>query len=152
MSVLIPGARSVIQVGGRVFTDLNNLLIFRARTSTTATGANCTMRVANGTAGYAVTTGKTLTIRAIKAVGDVASAFTYFSLLYSDNDMGFATNNAATNAVHAYGASSESFGTDPTLENNTFNTNFAIPAAKYPGVIDGNTGAGLGYEIYGYEA
>lgn len=151
MSVLIPGARAVLEVGGRVFTDLTNLIILRAKTTS---GTNSSFRTSGGSGGYQVTTGKTLTIRTIRQFQDAAVSNPW-SLLYSDNDMGFATATAPTNPIYSYGQTSTS---TPFVNSSAgatgerqFHTNFAVPATKYVGVTAAEATATKDYEAYGYE-
>lgn len=104
--VLIPN----LTVAGRVFTDLARLIILIGPTENAASSSRTTLRKPSGSAGYQVTTGKTLTVYAIRAIS-TANTFSAF-LAQTDNDVGIAGNTAFTNPVYFAGLSPS---TDPVF-------------------------------------
>ncbi len=147
------GTIETLTIGGYVFTDLSTLITLVAGGGG-ATNYVATMRVPNGVAGYAVTGGKTLTIKATLAYQAVVAST--MRLFYSDNDAGMGTNNALTNEVAMGGGT----GTVcyATAVNSvlgvpqTRNPNFQVLAGKYPGVASGGGGTDSFQAFaYGYE-
>lgn len=151
MQVGAVGITPSLTIGGRVFTDLTNLIILHGAVA--AGQANCSLRKANGVAGYAVTAGKTLTIYACKGRSNTA-ANTKIILLYSDNDMGVDTATAPTNPVYIMGSTANygltySGGASVDQEQ-AHEINFQVPATKIPGVI--MVSSVSYFRAYGYEA
>ena len=133
------GIIDTLTVAGCTFTDLVNIKVLGATNSTTANIS--TFRQTNvsplPTSGYAVTSGKTLTIRAIKALGNVTLASgNVGELSYGDSDCGMDGTTAVTNPK--YWASSTgglgpftgvpSNGGNVTMEAPVF---FSVPQSKY---------------------
>jgi hypothetical protein len=151
---LVPSsAVPTLTIGGRVFTDLTNLI--RLNFQTGAANNFCTMRLSNGTSGYQVPVGKTLRIAAIEwSISAAASAFV--DLHYSDNDLGFASATARTNPVlnsgvtDATAAGVQGITTAAAGSYYTKQCDFTVPAQKYPGIQDGNNTSGLSGTAYGY--
>lgn len=147
------GTIDTITVGGRVFTDLTTLIYLEAYTATTA--RYTTYRKNNTSAGYQVTTGKTLSIYAIRVMTDSAAGSSAGSVLsYGDTDVGLNSAAAPTNVVYQFGDStarifltttgqtSGVFYESPTL--------FTVPATKYAAQLAvGNDCLAL---AFGYEA
>lgn len=92
-----------LTIGGRVFTDLSTLIEL---TGYCNTNANASLRLYSGSAGYQVTTGKTLTIGACKLSAATSSSNVTFNLGYADNDVGLDSSTAFTSAVWRGGSSS----------------------------------------------
>lgn len=144
-------------VGGRVFTDLTNLIVLAAYVTTASNRA--TFRKINTSAGYAVTAGKTLTIYAAKATAasslSTTSAVTTATFAYSDNDVGLDTATAFTNPVYEIGdVNFHTINAYPAAGNMNINEvgglNFQVLQNKFPGFV--NAGAGQLYiYVYGYE-
>lgn len=119
----------VIQVANRVFTDLSNLITLVAYGNAGAATGISTFRRPGASAGYQVTTGKTLQILAGKIVTGTYVAGTAVALGYGDNDVGLAGNTTPTNAV----ARNQDFFQVPaigTIYEDLFQ-NFNVPASKY---------------------
>lgn len=146
------GTSESLSIGGRVFTDLTNLIVLRAQSVGTAGHYN-TFRKLNGTAGYQVTAGKTLTILAIKWNNLVASAGAGSTLLYGTNDVGLDSASAPTGATFQFGTSSGTAVVE--IDSNATSIheadcNFQVPAADYPAMYSLGTGQQI-VTIYGYE-
>ncbi len=143
------GTIETLTIGGRVFTDMTNLITLVAGLA--AGSSHCSFRKPNGTAGYAVTGGKTLTLSAVQIQINAADLT---RLLYSDNDVSPAAATAWTNAVYQGGNNSQSSyivtGVTPTGTIISVNTNFQVLAGKYAGVENGGTAVHTFY-AYGYE-
>lgn len=145
------GTIDSITVGGRVLTDLTNLITLIASVD----GANnhCTFRKPNGTSGYQVPGGKVFTVLGIRMeIGNAADAF---DMGYSDNDAGFATTTAFTNPVFfadagAINQHAPAQTVLPIFEMN-YGIGFQVLAAKYLFFASGATMSN--YVIaYGYES
>jgi hypothetical protein len=137
-----------VTMGGRVFTDLDNLIYL---SGAVPTGARCTLRKNNGSAGYQVTTGKTMTIYA--AVGfPSTTSYGNFTLFYADNDVGQSSSTALTNGVYLNGDSASRIIFYQANNASTWGIgspcNFAVPAQKYSGAENSNGGfiQALAYE------
>lgn len=154
MSALIPGARSILTKGNRVFTDLTNLITLHARTATTAI-RNCTFRKSSATAGYAVTGGKTLYVDVFEIVTVDLTGLSPI-IAQTDNDVGFATATTFTNAVYFCGATTSTFS---VFRNNSslpagsvfVDDHFPVASGKYLSINSQNDDNGLVARAYGYE-
>lgn len=149
MSNLVQGfSVPSITIGGRVFTDIPNLIILKA--IVTAAGQKCTFRLPSGTAGYQVTAAKTLKVLAISAFASNTGSNS-FIIAQSDNDAGWTGSTALTNPVY------EANNADTTgitaggivTARNEFVTNFSVAATKYLSVSGGN-GASAASIIYAF--
>lgn len=142
-----------LTVGGRTYTDLTNLIELSCYA---AGNNNCTFRAPNGSAGYAVTTGKTLKIQSFRCFVITSASNTGTGwLLYADNDVGVNTATAFTNGVR-YGGSAASgylasFGSLVSSGYFEGPISYSIPAGKYPGIQGNDTGVVYNCKIYGYE-
>ncbi len=144
------GVLPSLTIGGRVFTDLTNIIMLIGSSKTGA--LNCTGRKAGATSGYQVTAGKTLTISAIKMQSETTTAWgCYFN--YSDNDVGYSTSTALTNGVVLAPLSSSFALEAPATVGGigNFEVSIAVIAAKYLTSIQIGTGTG-DWIAYGYEA
>lgn len=134
MAVLIPSGRMVFQVGGVTFVDLNNMITLGAFSS--SSGNYATFRQPNGTAGYAVTSAKTLKLYAMR-LQSAATASQQSQLAYGDNDVGFNTSTVPTNPVYWIGSNSVDILETQTNSNQwsrdgELSIRFDIVATKYP--------------------
>lgn len=88
---------------GYLTTDtVTDPIMLKARVTTS--GRVSTFRLNTGTAGYAVTTGKTFYITGIKvATSDSAAANNGVAIGYSDTDLGYDSAVARTNPVNVLG-------------------------------------------------
>lgn len=150
MKVSNSGAVPSLTVGGRVFTDLANLITLECF-HTSGGSANSTFRVPGGAAGYQVPAGKTLRLWAASMMCNAASSGSP-ALLYSDNDVGQQTATAYTNPSYKAGADavpflySEGALTSPVERG----MNWTIPTGKYVGMkVTGNTNT-IQMTVYGY--
>lgn len=155
-SVILPPTIPTLMVGGRVFTDLANLIILYGYVSG-ATTTNCSLRKQGGSAGYTVTAGKTYTILAVRAYGSytatVAGSFGYLG--YSDNDVGVNSSTAYTNAKNPGNngllgqVGNAALGSNGLWE---WLCDFQVPATKIPS-FTGNGGAAINTNVvvFGYE-
>ncbi len=148
--VLIPN----LTIGNYVFTNPNTLKILIAPSEAAASSSRSTLRTANGTSGYQVTTGKTLYIRAVRLIS-TAGVFSPF-LCYSDNDVGIAGATAFTNPVWFAALSPSS---DPIWfstqsgggQVQEIAVNWPIPQGKYVS-LDSNSAVTAGsVQVFGEE-
>lgn len=141
-----------LTVGGRVFTDLTNLIILSASTGGSANNVS-TLRKFGASSGYQVTTGKTLTIYAIKVISQ-SSTGEALNFGYGDTDVGIrAGTTNPTNAVFAIGDSSNMLisGLSQVGGVTELAINLAVPSLKYVFAKAGDTGVS-GFLAYGYES
>lgn len=147
-----------LQIGGRVYTDLTSLIILGADATAGRWG---TMRLCSGTAGYQVTTGKTLTISSVAANSPAGGGSSvYGTILYGNTDVGFQSASAPTSPVYMFGSSTvfpilgafaASGASVSNYKDTAININFAVPATKYP-ALENSGGAEIFMIAYGYEA
>lgn len=156
-AVSYPTAIPTLTIGGRVFTDLENLKVLSAYCDCSAGTRYSTLRLHSASAGYQVPVGKTfkvLAVAVIPLVGAAASRYAY--PVYGDNDVGFASAAAPTNAVFPYGNQTASVilpsNTVPTAANTRLEMAIRqdIPAGKYPAVL-GTLGLEFTAYVFGYE-
>ena len=154
MSVLIPSARDTVTCGGRVFTNMNSLIILHGFINTA--GRHTSLRTANGTASRQTTTGKTMTIYAARLLRYSAGAQINAVLSYGDNDVGTDSAAAPTNVVYMMNTSSykpltASAGTAfANVHDGAIAVAFQVPSTKYPafGADTDNTNiVAYGYEV-----
>lgn len=147
------GTIPTLEIGGRVFTDLTTLIRLSGFTNT---NDNCTLRKSNGSAGYQVTGGTTLTIKAVKQTTRSALAGARLSILLaqSDNDAGVDSATALTNPVYEIGSGTYF----PYVASDTLSpywecdSDFSIAATKYVSAVRQAAGAVNIFTVYGYEA
>lgn len=133
MNLIMPPAAPSLQIGGRVVTDLTNL-IYLSGASISPTNINTTLRLNNGSAGYQVPVGRTLRIFAVRITAVGFSATMLSAPLYSDNDVGIATATVYTNAKFIGNDSNMAYMQSMTSLNHsvTRDLTWDIPAGKYP--------------------
>lgn len=152
-SIIMPPALPSITVGGRVFTDLKNLIVLRTAITNVGGATNGTGRLNTGSAGYQVTAGKTLKIKAVRAFGQTFTAAGGFYVCYSDNDVGVVSTTAFTNAKYSGNSSSLAICLNVNAIGVWYETafDFDVPATKYAGAQQSSgTYQGM-IEYYGYE-
>lgn len=144
--------RPTIEVGGRIFTDLDNLVILHGYT---AGNLRCTLRKPNASAGYQVPVSKKFVVKAMRVWANTTGNG-YGTLGYSDNDVGQNSATALTNGVFLGGdASIDASGSGKAaqaasgayVQRGEGLTNFEVPAGKYISM----TGSQTQYIIFGYE-
>lgn len=167
MAVLIPSGRPTITVGGRVFTDLANLIQYRTELEGSSTQAATMIRLtASGPAGLtAVTTAKTYLVYAGRAVQGVTGATGNkpFKLAYGDTSVGVGGASPPANVVGmlsgiASGNDADGFmsgivaGANPGYVEEAFNCGKVV-ATKFPCVIATSALGGPFYiSVWGYES
>lgn len=145
------GSIPTATVGGRVYTDLDNLIYLVTGVSTG--GRYATFRTHNGSAGYQVTTGKTLTISSVVNLSDTSTA--YYSLLcYGDNDVGLDSAAAPTTVVRLGGLAAGARAHLTSVGSGNISIpalplKFQVPATKYPAIYSSNADSIM--YAYGYE-
>lgn len=137
-----------LTVGGRVFTDLSNLIVLYGIAQS---ASHTTLRKPGGSAGYQVTSGKTLTIYAVECFTVTAAAGAAFQLIYADNDVGVGSATAFTNPVYFAGDPNNAFfynsATGASLQRAIW---YPVPATKYVGMASGSSNDQNCF-FYGYE-
>jgi hypothetical protein len=150
-----PTLQQTLAIGGRVFTDLANLICLLGNTDSGAGGQNTTLRKSTATTAYQVPASKQFRVRAVR-LHCIASAAAsrMIQLLYSDNDMGVTSNTAPTNPVYVGGHTNNSHlgslvqaATNPQIE---FAFDWVVPTTKYIGAI-GTTSSWVQVQVFGYE-
>lgn len=129
-----------LQLGERNVADLTGIVCLGAYIST---GGKATFRDPNGTAGYVVPTGKTLTLLGMTISAAIAAG-AQITVNYSDADVGFNSVTAFTNPFYLFndvqfapfkqGGGNAAAGPNPGMLS-SFALNFQIPAGKYPGLV-----------------
>ena len=140
----VSGSKPVLQVGGRLFTDLTNMIVLNCAANSTKTS---TARLPGGTSGYAVPAGKTLRILAMQLSGSIDYGC---SVGYGDTDVGINSASVPTNYLNWVGHTSAPNASDKpfTPANGGVSCNWTVPTGKYP-CSDSSTGA-VGVVMYGY--
>jgi hypothetical protein len=150
---LVPSVRPVVEIAGRVFTDLSSNLIILGGGNATDNNVT-TARKSDATSGYAVTASKTLEIWAGKANVVTTVAGGNLILGYADNDVGQDSATAQTNPKY--------FGSDPngyagkifhtqSVGQQESNFYFRVPAGKYTNLQQNGGAAISAWRLYGYE-
>lgn len=138
-----------LTVGGRVFTDLSNLITLYGYLGS---NGKTTFRKTGAVSGYQVTSGKTLTLAAIRCFNDTAyTAGAGFQLFYSDNDTGVASVTVPTNPVY-YGNDAANGWIYQAQSGVSLEQilNFPIPSGKYVGGAGGASNSQSCW-LFGYE-
>lgn len=154
MNIVVPSAIPTLTVGGRVFTDLQNLIILKGYAQLSQ---NATLRNFTGTAGYQVTAGKTLQIQAVE--WQTNSYFTTghsVFVLQTDNDVGLNTATAFTNPVYPFGNSTDTFGgLNVCNDTGTIRSQkvyrFNVAAGKYVSMVNAAGSVNTEVTVFGYE-
>lgn len=138
-----------LTVGGRVFTDLTNLI--QLYSENLATGGNFTFRKLSASSGYAPS-GVTFLPKAFNMVNPDASSRTA-AICSSDNDVGFSSASSLTNPVRPAGSASGAMFFAPTLSNKEFPlSGFVVSSGKFVSGDCGTGGQSTRHWLYGYEA
>lgn len=140
-----PTVRECIQVADVNFLDIPNLKCLIAVGNA---AKYSTFRSANGTAGYQVTTGKTLKFRAARVVVVTAAASGGVVLGYGDTDVNIAAGAAPTNPVYLGGSSFVRLQNLSVEGQFSMPVRFDVPAGKYPFIFSDGLCAVF---IFGYE-
>lgn len=143
-------------VAGRLFTDLTTLINLATHVSSGGNRNGTFRKMGSGTSsGYQVTAGKTLIVAAAFFVINQTAASETPAVAQSDNDVGFDSASALTNAVYFGSESTSRFvlcvtpaaavGSGVSVQ-----LNGKVAAAKYCTVNGGNA-ADLVIQAWGYE-
>lgn len=157
-AAIFPGGPS-LQIGGRVFTDLANLIILQGWTATANHYASLVQINAATTknTGYQVTAGKTLSICAEQVVAASSSAATcQMQILFGTAAViGSDASSAPTGASFPLGISAGGgFSFIATATSTTpvpYSNVFPVPATDFPAIQTLST-TGCVMLVYGYEA
>ena len=149
---VIGGNVPSLVVGGRLFTDLDNLMVLFGFVST---NDYCTLRKSGIASGYQAPVGKKFQCLAAKTITqDNNAASQALTVGYADNDVGLNTATVPTNRIGPYGVTPDQYhgvlttGLDEVkTETSIF---FEILAQKYPFIFT-NGMARIEAQIFGYE-
>jgi hypothetical protein len=149
---LLPGsAIPYLTVGGRVFTDLKNLVVVTGGFDGTNTNSSC--REWNGSAGYQVPVGKRLVIFAAQVNCIIFTTTCFYTICYSDNDVGVYGTTAFTNKV-TLGNSASSIAYMPIVsavgKTEQAGVLGIVPAQKYVGLCKNIGDAYTLVTLFGY--
>lgn len=133
--------------------------ILRLYGSTASSEPYTSPRLANGTSGYQVTSGKTfycLTVRIISPAIETNASTHTATLGYNNADLGIAGTTPPTSPVYFFGTSTDGLTLLPLATQSTapyvdVPIDFQIPATKYPFFTTNGSGA-YAYILIGYEA
>lgn len=148
------GTIDTLQIGGRIFTDLTNLIVLFSSVNSGTHATFLKTYPTQGTSGYSVTGGKTLTVQAIQLFSQ--TAVNAFNLLYNDIDVGFDSSTSFTNPVYFTSGSSSQNASIPNIfsasvtQNQFYYPFWRTPAGKFPSISwsSSNNQSAFGY---GYE-
>lgn len=145
-----------LTVGGRVFTDLTNLIVLQCYVSL---NNGCTFRKTNASSGYQVTAGKTLTIWAYRLETANTASISNGIPYYADADIGFSSGTAPTSPVYIAGGAASTIWASTALAAQATSTpgmkevatEFPIPATKYAAWNWSAQNGSLMVTAFGYE-
>ncbi len=146
-----------LNIGGRIITDLQNLIILYGECDD-STNLYATLRKQDGVAGYTPAAQRKFVVIAYEAaLGSVTAAAAHmFRLHYQDNDVGINATTVPTNPVYIAGSQkTTALGSIATLQEPGAGRyagacDFQLPAAKYLGIQNLNNFK-LMVKIYGYD-
>lgn len=152
------GVIDTLTVGGRVFTDLTNLITLHAISNAQI---YCGMRKPDGSAAYAVTTAKTLTIHALRHKAEVLTVTGTTALLwylaYGNATIGWDTASAPASPVYECDGSSSNKMHRTAMVSNSYDatqydiSGFTIPASKNVFIEQASAGSRMRVTAFGYE-
>lgn len=145
MNMNFPSTIPTLTIGGRVFTDLVNLIVMKGFLTT---GAYTGFAVSGSLAAYQVPSGKQFYCKAIEATSAAANTL-YVG--YSSGVPGFNSVGAPAGFLNDYNNSNNLNIPNTSGGNNTFqiSSTMIVPSLYYPVVADlGATAVGL--TLYGY--
>lgn len=139
-----------LTVGGRVFTDLDNLKMLVGNID--RGNGVATLRDVNSSSGYQVPGGKTFKVAAVRIV--YSGYISGIEIGYGDNDVGMGSVSQPTNVVFP-GGSQNNFAIVGKDTNSQYEAPFQIdiPTGKYPcfGSLATGSSAQASVIVYGYE-
>ena len=148
--MVTPNNIPTLTVGGRVFTDLSNLIILTGNCSGSSSG-NGTLRKAGGTSGYTPSGSKTFVAKAIKVAFGTAGGLV--QILYADVDIGASSATVFTNPVYIGGApnsSAEITGATSSIQESVL-PDFIIPNGKFMCTNKLASATACTIQVFGYE-
>jgi len=140
-------------IGGRLFTNLSSLIILHGRIQNTV-ATTCTLRTANGSSGYTPSGSNKFRARAIRMSIAGVSSGASCTLMYSNNDVGFAGTTAYVSPVYYCGTTNAEYAQCPGSPAQGYYetvTDFLVPNGKYPGLYDNGAANQWIVQIFGYE-
>jgi hypothetical protein len=150
------GTIPTLTVGGRVLTDLTNLITLYAPITTS--GHYTTARQAAASAGYTPSGSKAFKVAAMVPVPNGGASSTNFGILYGNTDVGFDSASAPTSPIYPGGFSTavQRWGQASSASSGSYVNNFVIPSVdfvvpngKYLAVVADNSSCNA--MVYGYE-
>ncbi len=152
MNVLVGPQIRTLAIAGSTFTDLTNLIVLIG-TFNAAVNGYSTLRLPSASAGYVVTTGKSLKIVALEVKVRAAGAAGDLLLFGSaDTDQGLQTNTAPTNPVYPAGLNTSEAKDISVIGTIAYNVLYAVPSAKYLFFYNNGSIATGTVTAYGYES
>ncbi len=145
----------LLEVGGVLFTDLNNLIVVQGQA---ASNSNSTCRLPNATAGYQAVATYKVQAAIMRCGNSTAGQYVNISPTYSDNDVGLNSATAFTNGVSYAGSGNNFFiaGSDGVSADNTRTHKYAmffnVPTTKYFGFAKSGLANDTGVQAFGYDA
>lgn len=140
----------ILAVGGRVFTDLDNLKMLVGNIDRTSGFA--TLRDVNASSGYQVPAATTFRVAAVEII--YSGFISAVEIGYGDTDVGMQSASAPTNVVYP-GGSQSNFSIVGPGTNSSYQTSMQIdiPTGKYPcvGSLGAAGSAQAAVKVYGYE-
>lgn len=142
--MLIQGQRDSLTIGGRVLTDLTNLITLKGYVNGAGSGNSGLVDLTGGA--RVVTATKKFKVIGFRVFGTVAG---YFALGYCNNALGISTATAPVAPNESY------FGAVPfnavLNTSSDFLVDFEIPAGKYLYLSNGATATVAVLQLFGYE-
>lgn len=137
------GVIDTLTVGGRVYTDLDNLIQLAGSIGSSSYAG---FRLGTSSSGYAVTAGKTLQISSM--IFAAVSAGATMAIGYCDNDLGANGSTPPTNPVYIGGFVLTSQFNNPVAGTPMdYNFSLDVPAGKFVFMTSQN----VTVRIFGYE-
>lgn len=148
--IVPPPAIPTLTVGGRVFTDVKNLIVLTGTIYGASNGSSGFRRF-SGSSGYLPSGSKSFRIMAIRTM--VVTTGNPLPIFYCDNDLGMGTNTSPTNPVYPSG-DAQNVIINPTAAGTGWYEipfDFLTPNGKYIGVTNGGTASSVRIQLFGYE-
>ena len=147
---ILNGPIDTLTIGGRVLTDIKNLIWLYGVAVTAGGALYSTARKDNETSGYEVPSGFQLRLVAafVPAPGATAADLTDFAVYYGDDDVGIASAANLTNPVYPAGDIAAAYVLRCSPPNQGVAVvNRIIPAGKFVGMLINRDTAGI---VLGY--
>ena len=141
MTMLLSSSRDALAVGGRLITDVDNIVHLRANFNS---GNLSVMKTVGGpivsnAAGFSPTTGTHFVVMALEWSAGTVTTGTNFNVGYNDSDVGYDnTQGAATNLTTAGGNIEVGFfRMDASTTSGEHAMFFTVPTGKFPVAVGG---------------